>query len=320
MDAQRLSPVTWIHGSQGSGKSTLASLIAHAFGGVWLKLDLRLIGNDPRAAIGAWKELTLALVERQLPMSGVIIDDVTDRVFDALTSRIAVMVDLVMRRGARIILTSAFEPSPTRLASIGALPRASVFAPYLSIEEVSEIVGRPGGPSTALLEGWAFVVRLATQGHPLLVSSKVASLRARGWPGAALIEDFGTSSEAIQLTRSEARRRLLDEIPTEEARALLRRIASVYDRADDALIVKLASVAPRIANPTDHLSVLRGSWLDLTPDRRLRVSPLIADLSAEVDEHTKSIYRQHAALDWVTVGPLNEFHPASGFLERFSRP
>ena len=140
------------------------------------------------------------------------------------------------------------------------------------------------------LKGWTRLIHLTTNGgHPLLVSAKVASLKARSWPESALLEDFGaTVSDAVRATRDEARRRLIDEIPSVEARQLLRRVGCIFDRADEGLVLALARDDPSIANAGDALVTLRGSWIEIMPGGDLRLSPLIADIASDVPEEGSS--------------------------------
>jgi hypothetical protein len=144
-------------------------------------------------------------------------------------------------------------------------------------------------------------------GHPLLVAAKIASLRSRGWPLSALPEDVGPiASEAVRATREEARRRLLDEIPSPEARQLLRRLGNVFDRADDALMLKLARQDPPIANASDALAILRGSWIEVIPGNDLRPSPLISDIGTDLGEDEIIRCRQTAAEHWLGTGVLDQ--------------
>jgi hypothetical protein len=144
-------------------------------------------------------------------------------------------------------------------------------------------------------------------GHPVLVAAKVASLRSRGWPLSALSEDIGLiASEAVRATRQESRRRLIDEIPSPEARLLLRRLGNVFDRADDALMLKLAHLDPPIANAGDALAVLRGSWIEVIPGNDLRLSPLISDIGTDLGADEITRCRQTAAEHWLGVGTLDQ--------------
>ena len=191
---------------------------------------------------------------------------------------------------------------------MGLSQRAVHAAPYFSLEEVRELIRLGEGPSDDKIEGWANLVSVTTYGgHPQLAATKIASLRGRGWPIEALAEDiFGRPSEAIQITREEARRRLLADLSTPLSRELLRRISCVFDKADDGLVRALAESPPRIDGVGDSLAMLRGSWIEVTNDAYLRISPLIADLSADATEEERRQWHRIAASYWIARGPLNE--------------
>jgi tetratricopeptide (TPR) repeat protein len=304
---RRGEPVIWIHGSPGVGKTTLARLIALRSGGRWLILDLRPTENA-RAALAAWRELVLA-VQGGPPVTGVIVDDLSDSSFDALKARIAALAASLSGRGGRVLITSAREPSPARLSALGAGTLAALQSPYLTIEELTDLISALGeGPDPQMLVGWAYLISMATaSGHPLLAVAKITSLRGRQWPSSALLEDFGSqSSEAVQSTRAEARRRLLEELGPSGSREVLRRVSGVYDRADEALVRKLAECPPIISNVSDSIALLRGSWLEVTPDGGLRISPLVADLARDVTPEELGTYRCLAAEHWLATGALNE--------------
>jgi hypothetical protein len=234
----RGEPLIWLHGAHGVGKSTLARLVAAKIGGSWLGLDLRSVQDEAKAALSAWRELGRGVL-RDPRIGGVVIDDLTGPALEALRSRLAAFVASVGPRGTRVIVTSSNAPPGGRLAELGASLNAAIRAPYFTEAEVRAVVTNQYGPPNEMVEGWTRLIHVTTNGgHPLLVSAKVASLKARSWPKSALLEDFGgTVSDAVRATRDEARRRLLDEIPSVEARQLLRRIGCLFDRADEELIL-----------------------------------------------------------------------------------
>lgn len=148
---------------------------------------------------------------------------------DLLKHRIAALAETFATHGAQIIVSSNHRLSPALLQALGAPQTALVDAPYFKEEDVRELVAQHPAPPQELIDGWARLVWIAAAlGHPLLTVAKIASLRARGWPVDALLEDLGPElSEAVQLTRQEARRRLLAELPSKEARQLLERVSTV---------------------------------------------------------------------------------------------
>jgi hypothetical protein len=303
----RGEPVIWLHGTHGVGKSTLARLIALQIGGSWLGLDLRSVQEDARAALSAWRELLRALL-RDPQVDGIVIDDLAGPALDALRPRLLALIASVAPRGIRVIVNSSYAPSAARLTDLGASPNAAIQAPYFTEEDVRALVTSQNPPPEEMIEGWTRLIHVTTNGgHPLLVAVKVSSLRSRAWPTSAFLEDIGPrASEALQTTRDEFRRRMLDEIPSSEARQLLRRLGCVFDRADDALIMKLAQGEPPIQNAGDALAVLRGSWIEVIPLNDLRLSPLIANIGQDVLEQERLQWRRIAAEHWLSMRVLDE--------------
>ena len=301
--------VVWLYGPNGVGKSTLAKLMARSEGGSWLVCDFRpfLADADSRGAVALWRELMSALADGGSP-DGIILDDISARGIDLLKSRLAGLAAATRIRGARIIITSNHVPSSALLAEIGASPRAAVEAPYFSVTDVRELVEKDTPPNAELVEGWSNLVHISTAGgHPLLVTAKIANLRARGWPKEGLLEDLGQqSNEGVKGSKFEARKRLLEEIPSNtSARAVLERVSTVFQGFDDGLVRALSRDPPEVERPSDALTLLKGTWLEPVAGIGWRLSPLLTDLAADVSPEQAKRWRQIAAVYWLSKKTLN---------------
>ncbi|MEZ5850424.1 MAG: ATP-binding protein [Hyphomicrobiaceae bacterium] len=301
--------VAWLYGPNGVGKSTLAKLIARSEGGSWLVCDFRpfLADADSRGAVALWRELMSALADGGSP-DGIILDDISARGIDLLKSRLAGLAVATRIRGARIIITSNHIPSSALLAEIGASPRAAVEAPYFSVTDVRELVETATPPSAELVEGWSNLVHISTAGgHPLLVTAKIANLRVRGWPKEGLLEDLGQqTNEGVKGSKFEARKRLLEEIPSNtSARAVLERVSTVFQGFDDGLVRALSCDPPEVERPSDALTLLKGTWLEPVAGIGWRLSPLLTDLAADVSPEQARRWRQIAAVYWLSKKTLN---------------
>ena len=304
-------PLLWLHGAHGVGKSVLARLFARRSGGKWIVLDLWPVRQDGVAAITAWRDLLRIAEEERV--DGVILDDMDQEPAAVLKTRLAEFARSLGARGGRVIVTSHQPPPPSVLAEAGPGAAMAAIAPYFDETDLFDLVRRAPAPPPATMNAWAMMVRVTTGGgHPLLAVANVASLRARGWPQDALSKDFTTPSEAIQLTREESRRRLLDDLrQLDEARSLdagqlLRRVACLFDSADEKLILRLAMSPPVLKSGGDAFAVLKGSWLEILPHGQLRVSPLITDVNSDVPPEEVKHWRRIAAEHWLVTRALDE--------------
>lgn len=295
------SPIVWIEGAHGTGKSVLATLLARSYGGAWLVCDFRPYseGSSVTAVLPVWHDLMLRL-SASAPPAGVILDDLSEKGLHVLKSRLGGLAETFRNRGAKLIVTSNHTPSPSLLTDLGCSLDKPVAAPYFSIDEVRELVRQEPAPVEAH-EAWAHQIHLTTSlGHPVLTISKLASLRARNWPNEALLEDLGpNASHALQVTRQEARRRLLAELPSVAARQLLERASAIFGAFEERLVDLLCKTEPAVPYPRDILAVLKGSWIENAPGGGWRLSPLIADLGSEAGSDDAQRWRRTAAEYWL---------------------
>ena len=301
--------IVWLYGANGVGKSTPAKLMATVLGGSWLVCDFRpyLADPDSRGAVAVWHELISALASGPQP-DGIILDDIGSRSIELLKSRLAGLAAASKIRGARIIITSNHAPSSALLTEIGSTPQAALDAPYFTVAEVAELVRLHVSPAAKLVDGWAKLIHVSTSGgHPLLVTAKIANLRARNWPHEALLKDLGTqTNEGVKGTRIEARKRLLAELSTQtSARAVLERVSTVFQSFEDGLVHNLCHDPPAVQHPSDALVLLKGSWLEPLSDGGWRLSPLLSDLSADVPAEQAKRWQKIAAVYWLSKGSLD---------------
>lgn len=302
----------WLHGANGVGKSTLSQLLTQRLGGNWGHLDLRALQTDRQASLAAWRELQQFCVGTQRP-DGIVIDDLSQAALDELAPRLSYLLPTFVGGAPRIIVTSSREPSPARMLDFGISDRSVILSPYLSTTDIEEMLREPSGPPEEMVSAWAIMILAASGGgHPLLTSAKISSLRSRGWPEPAMVEDFIGTSDSVRATREEARLRLLRELnefapqQAPSANALLRRVASVFDRVDLSLAQKLGNAEPVIPGVGDALPVLRGTWIENLNDGYLRVSPLVSDVASDVPDHDQDRFRRLAAEHWLGVGRLDQ--------------
>ena len=180
-------------------------------------------------------------------------------------------------------------------------------------------------PPPETVGAWSQLLFASTfSGHPLLVSAKISNLpRARNLAHKCFSGRYPrrpNTSDAVRATRDEARRRLVTEIPSPEARRLLRPTWDVCSKGRTTPSSSSSHMPIRsIPNATDALAILRGSWIHPLPDGHMRLSPFIADIGHDVPTKEIMACRSTAADHWLGDGTLNDRTLPLCFCECLSR-
>lgn len=294
----------WLNGASGTGKSTLAHQTANYVGGTWLLVDFR--NQDQPIEIFNRLDRVYTDVTLTEGSAGVILDDVKPDLLSEHALRLSMLLKWLNNKRIHVVLTSAQAPSPALASRFGLQHGAVVDAPYLEQADIHEMVQIASAP-TNMLDAWSHFIQASTAfGHPQLAAAKVASLAFRSWPETALTEDLlGSVSDAVSLTRSEARRRLLREA-TEDGRALLKRLACILLRFDRSMAVAAASVDPAVPDPSASLDFLIGPWIEPAPGpgHYLRLSPLLYGLNEDLSQEIKEAVQSSVVIGTIQNGPI----------------
>lgn len=298
------SNALWLHGASGTGKSTLALQIARESNANWLSIDFRNL-TDPNEMLlrldRAYTDIVLGS-----KILGVILDDVDCDMVAKHLNRLGRFIKWMRERGGRVVITSARMLSPASFQAAHFAPTAAREAPYLSIEETNELISKTDAPSDQV-EAWGFFIHVAASaGHPQLTAAKVVSLNHRGWPEEALLEDFTRApSEAIEMTRAEARRRLLEDA-TEHGRTLLKRLGCIMFKFDRPTALTIAALAPSIEHPSESLDLLTGPWIEKVPAMPgyFRLSPLLSGLQEDLTPEAVQNIQTEYLVSKIQRGPI----------------
>lgn len=300
----RTARAVWLHGASGTGKSTLAQQAASRVQGTWLLIDFR--NQDQPAEILLRLERAYTDITLTEQAAGVILDDVKPDLVSHNAWRFAMFLDWLRKKNRHVIVTSGQPPSPALAAHFGLQQAAIIEAPYFERADVEDMARMAGAPDDTR-EAWALFIHAATtQGHPQLSAAKVASLANRSWPRTALTEDLmGRASEAVELTRTEARQRLLREA-TVDGRALLKRLACIFLRFDRAMAIAAASVDPAISEPSASLDFLIGPWIERAAGQEgyFRLSPLLYGLNEDLTMVTRKAVQESIVVNAVRSGSI----------------
>jgi tetratricopeptide (TPR) repeat protein len=296
--------VIWLHGASGTGKSTLAQQITDRIEGVGLLVDFRN-QDDPSEIIlrleRAYTDLTLTDNS-----TGIILDDVPTGLVSRNAWRFSMFFEWLRTKNRCAIITSAQAPSPALTTQLGLTQSSVLAAPYLELTDVQDMAEAANAPPDSI-ETWGFMVHTGSVGgHPQLVAAKIASLEHRGWPASALTEDFsGKTSEAVELTRQDARQRLLREA-TDDGRKLLKRLACIFLRFDRSMAIAAAAVDPSIPDPSASLDLLTGPWIERAPGSKnhFRLSPLLTELNEDLSADERKDIQASIVIHAIQHGPI----------------
>lgn len=265
----------WFHGSSGLGKSTLTVLVARSQSVAWRIADLR---DAPAAAVRSIL-VGIASSFRQTGARGLILDDVPADADNALISAIGQVARAVTDVDAVLVLTSMKPPQPTLAARLGIGPQAIIHVPYLTEEDVAQMVRAAGGDP----QKWARVIRaFAGGGHPQLVDARVAGLEQRGWDEKELLADIvplKNTPDDMAEERKAVRNRVLQELQP-GAIGLLLRLSLLTGNFDRPMALVGADTPIAIPQAGLVFDFLVGPWIEQLGPERYRLSPLLTDSGA----------------------------------------
>ena len=112
---------------------------------------------------------------------------------------------------------------------------------------------------------------LFTAGHPQLIHAHVRNLQYRGWPPVSETDFLKT--EDLEQIRTTARRRLIDELPSEGTRYIAYRLSLITGEFSRQLALDLAQLPPPVALPGEAFDSLVGPWIETLGNDCYRVSP-----------------------------------------------
>ena len=272
----------WLHGSSGLGKTVLARLIVDRSERDWLFVPLSDFSS-------ADLEFSLCRTLQALQsgsVGGVILDDFPTKHVHGARLRLSLLANEVHSMNGSLLVTSAKAPSPNVQDCFGQKGLSVVDIPYLSQEEVAELVTLAGGDR----KKWAGVIyAFCGVGHPQLVQARISGLQQRNWPEAALlagIPGLAKPAKEVEGERDAMRERLLSEL-SRNTRELLYRLTLFVGYFDRELAIAVGEVDPAISCPGEALDILLGPWVEALASDRFRVSPLVS--SAGVQTLSKPI-------------------------------
>jgi hypothetical protein len=270
------SGMLWFHGSSGLGKSTLAVLLARSQGVAWRFADLReLSASAIRSVL-----VGIASSFRQTGARGLILDDIPANADNALISAIGQVARAVADADGVLVVTSMKPPQPTLSGRLGLNADAIIRVPYLTEEDVTNMVRAAGGHP----QKWARSIHAFAHGHPQLVDARVAGLEQRGWNEKEILADIVPLRDApndMAEERRAVRSRLLEELQP-NAIDLLLRLSLLHGNFDRPMALVAAETPTAVPQAGLVFDFLVGPWIEQLGPERYRLSPLLKE-SGTVD-------------------------------------
>jgi len=174
-----------------------------------------------------------------------------------------------------LIVTSVKPPQPTLRSRLGLDEDAIIRVPYLTSEDVANIVNAAGGDP----QKWARSIQIFAGGHPQLVDARVAGLEQRGWNEKEMLADIlplKDTPDDVEEERKAVRSRLLEELPS-NALELLLRLSLLHGNFDRPMALVVAGTQTAVPQAGLFFDFLAGPWIEQVGPERYRLSPLLKD-------------------------------------------
>lgn len=279
-----------LYGSTGSGKTLTAASTLVGSEPLWLTLR-DLAPPEVKARLLAATEL----IRSGASVKTLVIDDL-DTLSDPrlITGPLGALLHALTTVGGRLILT-ADRPLPDRLAQAVQLdPARQLQMQPFDADEIEMFLKEAGCPDERA-KLWSKLLELSTLGHPQLLSARVRTLTAGGFPQPKHADLLGAGGD-IDPIKFEARR-LISELP-EGARELLLRASLMTGRLSRKRLMSIGRLQEAVIEPGAAIDTIAGPWLEATDESEFRVSPLARGAADELrgQDWCKAM---HGQLAWI---------------------
>ncbi len=305
--------VIFMCGSSGSGKTNLASLLSREIGGSWGWANFR--GMQPEQIKGVLARAAFEMNERRL-QPFLVLDDVDLSQVTRFEREFISLVFSVINANGMVIVTGPIRPPLHLLPKLWKSEACEVSVPYFDEIEVVEMVRAHGLSNGKRIADWGRTIWLTTSGHPQLVHARVRNLSAKGWP----VIEFSDliKPEDVERVRSEARNRLVQELPSENTRVLAYRLSLINGAFSRDTAIAVAATPPPIKLHGEAFDALIGPWIEREGENRYRISPLLTGAANNVLADAE-INAVHGAIALSIIGrkSINQFEVGTAFFHAF---
>ena len=271
-----------IQGGVDTGKTTLAKLIANAINGSWFWLNLRK--NDQSQVTQLLHQLAIA-VSNEPSQVNVVLDNLNlqEPELKEYEDVLGMVIYRVLERGAKLLITSQYEPSDNLIRSLGLSSSVVVDSRYFTIPEIEQFAEQLGCPAEHA-KAWSGWVQVHTKGHPRLVHARLTQLQQEGWKYQGKIENLLQTPQEVVKEREEARQLLMGV--SEDQRKFLYRLSLLTEFRRD-YVLNIGEIPKPIPYPGDVFSQLVGPWIDQVDDTYYTISPLLTNAAKDVWSESK---------------------------------
>ena len=214
--------VLFLRGSTGLGKTSLAQLLVDKIGGEWVWAGFR--GRDPRQIADHLRRAAFEIKVHGLPPR-VVLDDLDLGSLAQFERELLSLVFSISNQGGAVVVTGPTACPTDLLAKLWLPPDCDREVPYFDKGDVRDVLISHGLSDPRKLAQSSRLTWIFTAGHPQLVHARVRNLQSKGWPPVSETDFLKT--EDLEQVRTTARRRLIDELPSEGARYIAYRLSLI---------------------------------------------------------------------------------------------
>ncbi len=265
-----------IRGSSGTGKSVLARLLTDVENSKWLWIDAKSLNSIEIKELLFRIALGNKGINRRIVINDIKLGPGTEEYHSALEA----LFYKVYSSEGKIILTTQGDLPVNISLNMRITSKSIVDIPLLRSEEIKQLATEYECIDKKQLDIWTKVIAARTHGHPQLVHAWIKNLSMKKWPKFQIIDLL--KEEDIETVRRDARRKLIEQLPSDRARELVYKLSVVglSFRRDHA--IELGQRIEGLNNPGEIFDYLIGPWIEKISDKYYRLSPLLENSGNKV--------------------------------------
>lgn len=259
-----------LRGSTGLGKTSLARLISDKIGGQWLWAGFR--GLEPVQVADHLRRAAYEISIRNEPIN-LVLDDLDLGAVARFEKEFLSLAFSFINSNRYVIVTGPLPCASDLLDKLWLNPQCQREIPYLDEKEIAEIILNHGLEDGQRAAQWSRAIWLTTSGHPQLVHARIRNLQSKNWPA---LEGLGwLQPKDLEIERALARRRLVEDIPSEASRSLAYRLSLLAGYFSRQRAIDISQLPPPAIRPGEAFDALIGPWIEMIRENVYRISPLL---------------------------------------------